>query len=70
MQTSKAMNLIAKIADVKDVNSHKPTRRYLMLRGIEWKGYNFIKGNSSPVYEKILRKKEPKIPLADADPFA
>ena len=70
MQTSKAMNLIAKIADVKDVNSHKPKLRYLMLREIAWKGYNFIKANGSPIYEQILRKKEPKIPLADADLFA
>lgn len=68
--TGKAMNLIGQIADVKDKNAHKPERRYLLLTGIAWKGYNFTNANSSPLYHAILRKKEPKLIQDDVDPFA
>lgn len=48
---SKALNFIAKIADVEDKNSHKtPEKRYLIFRSIHYKSYTFINANVKPSY--------------------
>ncbi len=50
VEASKAMNLIVQIADVDDVNSHKPDRRYLTIKGIHWKGYRFCNATRKAAY--------------------
>ena len=48
---SKAMNLLAQMADVDDINANKPNTRYLILKGLNWKGYTFCHAKRKPCYE-------------------
>jgi hypothetical protein len=48
---SKAMNLLVQMADVDDFNAKKSTKRYLMLKGLHWKGYTFCHAKRTPCYE-------------------
>ena len=48
---SKAMNLLVQMADVDDFNAKKSTKRYLMLKGLHWKGYIFCHAKRTPCYE-------------------
>ncbi len=49
---SKAMNLLVQIADMDDINANKPKTRYLILKGLHWKGYKFCNANRKPYYEE------------------
>ena len=51
--------MIKKVCDAKDVNSHKPENRYLMLKGVYHGGYSF-RSDPASHSEKLLKDKDDK----------
>ena len=51
VNTQKAMNLIAKTGWVDEKNARKPQQRYLILKGINWMGYAFLRTPDSKIYD-------------------